>query len=137
LAACDARRHNLTARETIYWTDLRDETVLPSQYDPGREFEDLLVSKLVSLEDRPKIERHDVSRRIPKSLIGMKAVISLVLESDIGANFTELVYRELRDGTGPSRFDYSAFWSTDNENPALKVFLKMLSESYPSPCLAK
>jgi DNA-binding transcriptional LysR family regulator len=128
--------HPLTARETIYWTDLRGETVLLSHYDPGREFEDLLVSKLVSPEDRPKIERHDVSRGIIKSLISMRAGISLVLESDIGANFAGLVYRELRDGAGPSRFDYSAYWRVDNENPALSAFLKMLSERYPSPRLA-
>ena len=40
--------HRLADEDTIYWTDLRDETVLLSQYDPGREFEDLLMSKLVS-----------------------------------------------------------------------------------------
>lgn len=126
--------HPLTSRQTIYWTDLRGETVLLSHYDPGREFEDLLVSKLVSPEDRPKIERHDVSRGIIKSLISMKVGISLVLESDMGANFSGLVYRELRDGTGPSRFEYSAYWRADNENPALGAFLKLLSERYPSPC---
>jgi DNA-binding transcriptional LysR family regulator len=129
--------HPLTARETIHWTDLRGETVLLSHYDPGPEFEDLLVSKLVSPEDRPKIEHHDVSRGIIKSLISMKAGISLVLESDIGANFAGLVYRELRDGQGPGRFDYSAYWRADNENPALTAFLKMLSERYPSPRLPR
>jgi DNA-binding transcriptional LysR family regulator len=29
--------HTLTARDIIYWTDVRDQTVLLSQYDPGRE----------------------------------------------------------------------------------------------------
>lgn len=128
--------HPLTARETVYWTDLRGETVLLSHYDPGREFEDLLGSKLVLPEDRPNIERHDVSCGIIKSLISMKRGISLVLESDMEANFAGLVYRELRDGTGPSRFDYSAYWRADNENPALNAFLKMLSERYLSPGLA-
>lgn len=129
--------HPLTARETIYWTDLRGETVLLSHYDPGREFEDLLVSKLVSPADRPVIEHHDVSRGIIKSLISMKAGVSLVLESDMGANFSGLVYRELRDGTGPSRFDYLACWRANNENPALNAFLKMLSKRYSSPRVAR
>jgi DNA-binding transcriptional LysR family regulator len=128
--------HALAAREMLYWTDLRGETVLLSHYDPGRELEDLLISKLASPEDRPKIQRHEVGRGIIKSLVGMKAGISLVLESDMGANFAGLVYRDLRDGGGPSRFDYSAYWRAENENPALKVFLKMLSERYPSPRLA-
>lgn len=96
--------HPLSSRETVCWTDLRGETVLLSHYDPGRELEYLLVSKLVSPEVRPKIERHDVSRGIIKSLISMNTGISLVLESDIGANLADLVYQELRDGAGASRY---------------------------------
>lgn len=101
--------------ETVYWTDLRGETVLLSHYDPGKELECLLVSKLVSPEVRPKIERHDVSRGIIKSLISMNTGISLVLESDKGANLADLVYRELRDGAGASRFEFSAYWHADSE----------------------
>ncbi|MET4260857.1 DNA-binding transcriptional LysR family regulator [Bradyrhizobium sp. S3.12.5] len=127
--------HPLAARQTVHWSDLRGETVLLSHYDPGTEFESLLVSKLVPSEDHPKIERHDVSRGIIKSLIGMSTGISLALESDMGANLAGLVYRELHDGTGPSRFEFSAYWRADNENPALAAFLKMLSERYPSPPL--
>jgi len=48
--------HPLAAKKAIYWTDLRNETVLLSQYDPGRELEDLLLAKLISTADRPKIE---------------------------------------------------------------------------------
>jgi DNA-binding transcriptional LysR family regulator len=127
-----AENHPLAARSVIYWTDLRDETVLLSQHDPGREFEDLLISKLVSPEGRPRIERHDVSRGIIKSLISMKLGISLVLESDVGASFAGLVYRELRDGAGATRFDFSAHWRADNDNPALEGFVKLLAERYPS-----
>jgi len=106
---------------------------LLSQYDPGREFEDLMISKLVSVTERPKIERHDVSRGIIKSLISMNIGISMVLESDIGASFAGLVYRELNDGTGPSRLDFYAYWRDDNENPVLKHFVDLLAERYPSP----
>ena len=125
--------HPLATQDAIYWTDLRGETILISHYDPGRELEDLVVSKLVAQEDRPRIERHDVSRSIIKSLISMKIGISLVLESDIGANFSGVVYRELRDGKGPSRLCYSAYWRAENENPALEAFLKLLAERYPAP----
>ncbi len=125
--------HALAPRETVYWTDLRSETIILSQYDPGRELEDLLISKLVQPEDRPKVERHDVSRGIIKSLISMGMGLSLVMESDMGASFAGLVYRELQDGTGPSRLDFYAHWRDDNENPALKRFLDLLAERYPSP----
>lgn len=125
--------HCLAARETIYWTDLRNEKILLSEYDPGRELEDLLISKLVLPDDRPKVERHDVSRGIIKSLTSMGMGLSLAMESDIGASFAGLVYRELQDGAGPSRVDFYAHWRDDNENPALKRFLDLLTERYPSP----
>lgn len=127
--------HPLASRDVIYWTDLRGETVLLSQHDPGRDLEDILRSKLVSPEDRPKVTRHDVSRGIIKSLISASFGVSLVTESDIGASFSGLTYRELRDGTGPSRVGFTAHWRADNDNPALAAFLKMLGERYPSPAV--
>lgn len=125
--------HTLAPREVTYWTDFREETVLLSQYDPGRELEDLLKAKLVSANCRPKIERHDVSRGVVKSLISMGLGISLVLESDVGANFAGLVYRDVHDGAGPSRIEFSAMWRPDNANPALGGFIKLLSERYRLP----
>lgn len=124
--------HPLASQQVAYWTDLRNYTVLLSQYDPGRELEDLLIAKLTSICDRPRIERHDVSRGVIKSLVTMGLGLSLVLESDIGANFSGLTYRELRDGTGASRIDFSAAWREDNENLSLKDFLKLMAERYPS-----
>ncbi|WP_315835320.1 LysR family transcriptional regulator [Bradyrhizobium prioriisuperbiae] len=64
--------HSLANREAVYWTDLRSETVLVSHRDLGREFENMLMSKLGSPEDRPRIERHDVSRGIIDRLQGRK-----------------------------------------------------------------
>lgn len=125
--------HSLAERDVVYWTDLRNETVLLSQHDPSHELEDLIISKLVSADDRPRIDRHDVSRSMIKSLVSMKLGISLVMESDMGASFAGLVYRELRDGTGSSRIGFSAHWCADNENPVLHGFLQLLSERYPSP----
>ncbi|WP_407175675.1 hypothetical protein [Bradyrhizobium sp. STM 3562] len=87
-----------SARETIFWTDLHGETVLLSQYDPGKELEELLVSNLVSPADRPKIERHDVSRGIIEESDPHGRGHQVVFESDVGANVSGLVHRELRDG---------------------------------------
>src|SRR5207247_10918339 len=114
--------HHLAAKKVVYWTDLRSETVLLSQYDPGRELEDLLMAKLISTTDRPKIERHDVSRGIIKTLITIGFGVSLVAESDIGVTFAGLTYREVRDGAGPSQVNYSAHWRKDNDHPALANF---------------
>ena len=122
--------HPPANRDIVYWTDLRGETVLLSQYDPGRELEDLLTSKLVSPEDRPKIKRHDVSRGIIKSLVSAGFGVSLVTESDISATSSGPIYRELRDGAGPSRIGYSGHWREDNDNPALASFLATNNSSW-------
>ncbi len=125
--------HKLADRDVIYWTDLRNENVLLSERDQGTEFENLLNAKLVSPSDRPKIERHNVSRGAIKALVSMQMGVSLILESDLGASLPSPLYRDLRDGNGSSRLDFSAFWLPDNQNPALESFLKLLRERYPSP----
>jgi hypothetical protein len=50
--------------------------------------------------------------------------ISLVLESDVGANFSGLIYRELRDRTSPNHLGFSAAFHKDNENAALAKFFQ-------------
>ena len=122
--------HRLSSRDVIYWTDLRSEILLMSQYDPYWEFEDLITSKLLSPDDRPKLERHDVSRSILKSLISMKLGLGLMLESDVGVRVPSIGFKELRDGTGAARVDFSAFWQDSNKNLALTKFLQLLQERY-------
>ena len=125
--------HRLADGETVYWTDLKGETLLISRHDPGAEIQELLLTKLTSPGDRPKVVCHDASWANIKSLVGAGFGVSLVTESDVGARLSGLTYRELRDGTGPSRVGYSAHWRADNDNPVLASFLKILGERYPSP----
>ncbi|HZE53121.1 MAG TPA: LysR substrate-binding domain-containing protein [Bradyrhizobium sp.] len=125
--------HRLTSNETIYWTDLRGETLLLSRQDPGPEIQDLLLAKFASPDDRPKIVHHDVSGGNIKSLVAAGFGVSPMIESCIGANFPGLVYREARDGAGQVRIGYSANWRGDNDNPALANFLRLLGERYPLP----
>jgi DNA-binding transcriptional LysR family regulator len=125
--------HDLAVRDAVFWTDLRNETVLLSNYDPGPDLESTLMSKLISLDGRPRIERHDVSRGTIKGLIDMRQGVGLMLESDLGVDLSGLTYRELRDGAGPSRLEFMALWRPDNENPALRSFLSLLAERYPLP----
>jgi DNA-binding transcriptional LysR family regulator len=127
--------HPLADRKTIYWTDLRGETVLLSQNDQGSMYEDLLTAKLLAPEDRPRVERHDVTSGSLKCLISVGAGVGLVTESDIGTRLSGLIYRELHDGAGSSCVGYSALWKADNDNPALAGFLKLLTERYPSPAV--
>ncbi len=125
--------HPLAANEIVYWTDLRGETFLLSQRDPGPEIQDILLAKLASPGDRPKVVSHDITRENIKSLVGAGFGVSLMCEACVGANYTGVVYREARDGNGPTRISYAAYWQSDNDNPALAHFLKLLEERYPLP----
>jgi DNA-binding transcriptional LysR family regulator len=125
--------HRLAAGETIYWTDLKGETLLLSQRDPGPEIQDLLVAKLASPGDRPKVVTHNVTRESIRSLVGAGFGIGVTIEASLGASFAGVTYREARDGSGPSRIGYSAHWRDDNKNPALGSFLKLLGERYLLP----
>ena len=127
--------HPLTEKETIRWTDLHGETVLLCQNDQGDKFEELLTAKLLAQEDRPKIERQDVTSDNIKCLVSLGIGVSIVTESDIGTRHSGLTYRELRDGAGPSYVGYTAHWKADNDNPALAELLKLLRERYPSPAV--
>src|ERR1700704_5200435 len=60
----------LAANEIVHWTDLKGEALLLSRRDPGHEIHDLVVAKLASPADRPKMVRHDISRESIKSLVG-------------------------------------------------------------------
>jgi DNA-binding transcriptional LysR family regulator len=123
--------HPLAKKEAIYWTDLRDERLLLSRRDPGPEFQDLLVGKLASPGDRPRIVHHDVSRESLWSLVSAGFGITLVTEASLGANFAGVAYREVRDNAEAARVGNSAHWRGDNENPALASFLKVLAERHP------
>ena len=125
--------HRLSRRDAVYWTDLRTETVVLSLDDRGRALENLLIAKLVSPADRPKIDRQDVGRDSIRSLVTAGFGVSLVTESDAGESSAGLIYREIRDGVGPSSIGYCAQWRRDNDNPTLVQFLKVLSERYASP----
>jgi len=127
--------HRLAEGESIHWTDLKGETLLISRHDPGPEIQELLLTKLTSPEDRPKAVCQAASWGNVNSLVGVGFGVSLVTESDVGVKLPGLIYRELRDGTGPSWVRYSAHWRIDNANPALASFLKMLGERYPSPAV--
>ena len=125
--------HALAERELVHWIDLREEKILLSRRDPGPELHDLLIAKVTSPGDRPKIVRHRAGLANLKSLVGAGFGVTLLTEASAGANFVGVIYRELRDGAEPARIGYSAHWRPDNQNPALTNILKILGERYLLP----
>lgn len=124
--------HRLAANENLYWTDLKGETLLLARCDSRPDVLDLLATKLTSSHSRPEVVQHDVSRDTIMGLVVAGFGVSLVCETYVGATYAGLVYREARDGNGPSCVSYAALWQRDNNNPALAQFLKVLEARYPT-----
>ena len=125
--------HALAEREPVHWIDLREEKILLSRRDPGPELHDLLIAKVTSPGNRPKIVRHRAGLANLKSLVGAGFGVTVLTEACAGVNFPGVIYRELSDGAEPARIGYSAHWRADNPNPALANILAVLGERYLLP----
>lgn len=123
----------LAENSLVHWTDLKDETFLHCDLDPGAEILNILHSKLSVADGMPNVVRHDACRENIRSLVGVGFGVSLMAEAGIGGSYPGVTYREIRDGNGPSRISYAAHWRGDNSNPALTNFIALLKERYPSP----
>lgn len=125
--------HRLAANEVVHWTDLRNETILTSQQDPGPEIEEIVTAKAASRGKRPKVVGHHASHDNIKNLVSAGFGVGLMLEAHADDNPGGLVYREACDGSGPSRISYCAYWREDNGSPTLARFIGLLEQRYPSP----
>jgi len=124
--------HPLASQEVVNWADLKGETFLTGEHDPGPDVHDLLIAYLATPGDRPKVVKHNVSQANIKALVGLGYGMTLVSDACLGAHYAGVVYREARDSKGGCRIGYAAHWSGDNANPALTPFLKLLRERYPA-----
>lgn len=127
--------HPLAAREFVYWTDLKNERFIMSRRDSGPEIQDLLINKLTSPGDRPLIKPVNANREDILSIVDGNRGITLTCESSTGNLLAGVVFREVRDGNGPTRIGYVAYWRRNNDNPVLKQFLTLLQAhpAVPSP----
>jgi DNA-binding transcriptional LysR family regulator len=122
--------HQLSGRDCIQWRDLRDQPLLLPYRGPGREFDRLLACNL-RYGEACNVQRHDVSLDRLLTLVGAGMGILLALEGATGATYPGVVFRELHEGDGPLRMDFSAIWREDNGNPSLHRLLDILRERYP------
>lgn len=123
--------HPLAAGEFVYWTDLKNERFLMSRRDPGPEIQDILINKLTSPGDRPLIKAINANREDILNVVDGHRGITLTCESSIGNMLPGVLFREVRDGNGPTRVGYGAYWRHNNDNPALKQFLGLL-QAFPA-----
>jgi len=124
--------HPLAGQEFVSWSDLKGETFLLAEHDPGPDVHDLLIAYLATPGDRPRVVKHNVSQANIKALVGLGYGVTLVCDACLGAHYAGVVYREARDSKGGCRIGFAAHWSDGNANPALGSFLRLLRERYPA-----
>ncbi|MPZ31473.1 MAG: LysR family transcriptional regulator [Rhodospirillales bacterium] len=122
--------HRLTSNEMIYWTDLKGESFLLSRRDPGPDLCNLIVQKLSAPGDAPKIAIWDVSGESVLSMLEIGHRISVHCESCARLIYPGVVYREVRDASGPSYVSFTACWDDANKSPALARFVDLLRKHH-------
>jgi DNA-binding transcriptional LysR family regulator len=129
------KTHPLGVRDFVYWTDLKNERFLMSRRDPGPEIQDILLNKLASPGDRPLIKQIKANSDHILSVVDGNRGITLTCESSAGNVLPGVIFREVRDGNGPTRVGYVAYWRPNNDNPTLKQFLSLLKAHPAVPLL--
>jgi len=129
--------HPLCEKPAIAWADLAGNPLLVRQRGSGHEMQRLIAAKLDTFGPQ-RLLQQDVSFDQLTSLSGAGIGISLMLEGATGARYDGVVYREIHDADGPTRFNFAGYWCEANKNPALGAFLEILLERYPdlSPLVA-
>lgn len=125
------KTHPLVVRDFVYWTDLKSERFLMSRRDPGPEIQDILLNKLASPGQRPLIKQIMANSDHILSVVDGNRGITLTCESSTGYVLPGVTFREVRDGNGPTRVGYVAYWRRNNDNPTLKQFLTLL-QAHPA-----
>lgn len=115
--------HPLAGDKEISWSSLRNERFIVSSDQPGPEIHDFIVKQLAQLGYQPVIEDHEVARETLMILVGLGFGLSLVSEAGAAPIYPSVVFRPVTGGEDVLSF--SAVWSPDNDNPALRRFLSV------------
>jgi len=130
IVAAVSIRHPLSNSDAIDWSELKDETFLLSQRDPGSDLRNIILKKLSSPGDDPNIETWDVSNENVLGMVEAGLHVSVHCESWISLAYPGVRFREVRDASGPSHITFTACWEEHNKNPALARFLESLRKTH-------
>jgi DNA-binding transcriptional LysR family regulator len=123
--------HKLLEGDRIYWTDLRREVFVLPGGGIGPITSNLLAARLTEQGYRPNIIVQDTSLESVLSIVPIGRFITILTDSSLGVTWPGLQFREIYEQSGTARLEYSLYWREENENPALKRFIKLIEERYP------
>lgn len=115
------RGHELADCDEISWDELRHQTFIVSETEPGPEIHDYILKHLSDLGYRPTVERQAVFRDTLLQMVALGRGLTLTSEATTAVPGAGIVYRPLV----ASELLFNAVWSPRNDNPALRRFLSL------------
>jgi DNA-binding transcriptional LysR family regulator len=121
--------HPLAARDKVYWSDLNGETFFAPK-TTADDIQTMVKTRLAQPGNDPVVVVTDVSRETVLGAVGGGRAISIVSAGSSGMKIDNVTFRPLFDTNGPHVLNFSAYWRSDNRNPALQTFLSFLRARY-------
>jgi len=112
-------RHRLASRAETCIEELVNERFIVTEGGPGREIRDYIIRCASDLGLSPRVEFFAVGRETLISLVGLGLGVSVVSAAETGVVYPDVAFVPLSG----ARIPFSAVWSPDNDNPALRRFL--------------
>ena len=107
------------ARGVLHIEDMAEDHFIVSRSAPGPHVHDFIVQRLASLGFTPRINQHRVAREGLMALVGLGFGVSIVCGSEASVTYPGVTFVPL---AGEAQL-FSAIWSPQNDNPALRRFL--------------
>lgn len=117
------KSHRLAGRRSLSWPDLIGERFIVSRFPPGPEVYDFIVRRAAEYGQRPEVSLEGVAQTTLMNLVGLGQGITLVVAAWTAVKLPDLVLRPLTDDEDIVPF--SAVWSEQNDNPALRHFISI------------
>ncbi|WP_338446962.1 LysR substrate-binding domain-containing protein [Pelagerythrobacter marensis] len=115
--------HRLADRKQVDWPDLFEETFIVSRMGPGPDVTDFILRRSASLGVMPNVVYRAVVQETLLHLVALGQGITLVSSAWMAVQLPEIVLRPLSGSA--SIVQFSAVWSTQNDNPALRCFISV------------
>lgn len=126
-----AETHGLRSSEQTHWHDLKREVFVISSVGIGPILNNIATAKLLGQGYRPNIIAQETGLESVLSMVAAKRYITLATEAAMGVGWPGVIFKEIHEDHGPARMEFSLHWRTDNDNPALQRFFRLLGERYP------
>lgn len=123
--------HPLAEAERIYWHDLRHEPFVLMSLDPGPDAANILRAALSEPGFEPNIKLQEISRENILNLVSAGRFVTVVSGTSMGLHHPGVVLRDIHGQQGKVHVDFCAYWREDNDNPALRLFLKLIADRHP------